>query len=50
MKWGKMSSKYSPGLKSRVGLAALRGDKIIAELCQNLMWHLVRFMPGRKRP
>jgi transposase-like protein len=30
----KMSSKYSSALKFRVALAALRGDKTVAELCQ----------------
>ena len=34
MKRRKMSSKYSPALKFRVALAALKGDKTIAELCQ----------------
>ncbi|WP_316357028.1 transposase [Candidatus Neptunichlamydia sp. REUL1] len=34
MKRRKMSSKYSPALKFRVALAALKGNKTIAELCQ----------------
>lgn len=34
MKRRKMSSKYSSALKFRVALAALKGDKTIAELCQ----------------
>jgi transposase-like protein len=29
-----MSSKYSSGLKFRVALAAKKGDKTVAELCQ----------------
>ncbi len=34
MKRRKMSSKYSSALKFRVALAALKGDKTVAELCQ----------------
>lgn len=34
MRRRKMSSKYSPAFKFRVAIAALKGDKTIAELCQ----------------
>lgn len=34
MRQRKMSSKYSSAFKFRVAIAALRGDKTVAELCQ----------------
>ena len=34
MKRKEINSKYSPALKFRVALAALKGDKTVAELCQ----------------